>query len=162
RAHAGRARHRRPRQGRWQQPGVLPDGRPYRAGHASLRLRPAAALFEFGVTRDCRQPRAVAAAALRAPGPGSHHPPPRPPRAQAKGPLAVTTVAGASGTVYASTGSLYVAATAWQSPWSDSSGPSTQIYKFALNGNAVPLDAVGMVAGTVLNSFAMDEDAGFF
>jgi uncharacterized secreted protein with C-terminal beta-propeller domain len=84
------------------------------------------------------------------------------PLAASSDPVAVTTVAGSAGIVYASTSNLYVAATSWQSPWSDSKGPSTQIYQFALKGDSVPLTAVGSVAGTVLNSFAMDENAGYF
>lgn len=77
----------------------------------------------------------------------------------ATGPQAVTTIAGTSGTVYASTDSLYVAATDYYSPWRGE-GESTQLYKFALNGDSVPLDAIGTVTGTVLDQFSMDEEAG--
>lgn len=77
------------------------------------------------------------------------------------GPVAVTTVAGTSGEVYASQESLYVAATDYSSPWRNGI-ESTQIYKFALNGDSVPLEAVGSVDGTVLNQFSMDEEDGFF
>jgi uncharacterized secreted protein with C-terminal beta-propeller domain len=76
-------------------------------------------------------------------------------------PVAVTTVAGTSGEIYASTDSLYIAATDYVSPWRGG-GPSTQIYKFALQGDAVPLDAVGVVNGTVLNQFSMDDEGGYF
>jgi len=83
------------------------------------------------------------------------------PAADASGPVAVTTVAGTSGVVYASQDSLYVAATDYVSPWRNGV-ESTQIYKFALLGDSVPLDAVGSVDGMVLNQFSMDEEAGYF
>lgn len=78
------------------------------------------------------------------------------------GPVGVTTTAGTSGTVYASTDSLYVASTDWSSPWWDDAGTTTQIYKFTLQGDSAPLDGVGAVAGTVLNQFSMDEEDGYF
>ena len=83
------------------------------------------------------------------------------PQAGAAGPAAVTTVAGASGEVYASRDSLYVAATDYSSPWRGG-GETTQLYKFSLGGDAIPLDAIGAVDGTVLNQFSMDEEAGHF
>jgi uncharacterized secreted protein with C-terminal beta-propeller domain len=83
------------------------------------------------------------------------------PAADAPGPVAVTTVAGASGEVYASQDSLYIAATDYSSPWRGG-GETTQLYKFALQSDAVPLDALGSVDGTVLNQFSMDEEGGFF
>ncbi|NBO92261.1 MAG: hypothetical protein EBV06_08105 [Planctomycetia bacterium] len=78
------------------------------------------------------------------------------------GPVGVTTTAGTSGTVYASTDSLYVASTDWSSVWWGDGGTTTQIYKFALNGDSAPLDGIGAVSGTVLNQFSMDEDQGYF
>jgi uncharacterized secreted protein with C-terminal beta-propeller domain len=83
------------------------------------------------------------------------------PAADTCDPVAITTIAGTSGNVYASAESLYVAATDYISPWRGG-GASTQIYKFALQGDAVPLDAVGVVGGTILNQFSMDDEAGFF
>lgn len=83
------------------------------------------------------------------------------PTVDGSGPTAVTTIAGTSGTVYASTESLYVAATDYVSPWRGE-GESTQIYKFALDGDAAPLDAVGTVPGWVLDQFSMDEQDGYF
>jgi uncharacterized secreted protein with C-terminal beta-propeller domain len=83
------------------------------------------------------------------------------PTSDTAGPTSVTTVAGTSGEVYASQTSLYVAATDYSSPWRGGV-ESTQIYKFALNGDSVPLDAVGSVDGTVLNQFSMDDEGGYF
>lgn len=83
------------------------------------------------------------------------------PAATEPAPVAITTIAGTSGEVYASMDSLYIAATDYVSPWRDV-GPATQIYKFALDRDAVPLDAVGVVQGTVLDQFSMDDEAGFF
>jgi uncharacterized secreted protein with C-terminal beta-propeller domain len=83
------------------------------------------------------------------------------PLAGAPGPIAVTTIAGASGEVYASPDSLYVAATDYASPWRGG-GATTQLYKFALKADAVPLEAVGAVDGTVLNGFSMDEAGDYF
>lgn len=83
------------------------------------------------------------------------------PAADAPGPASVTTVAGATGEVYASRESLYVAATDYLSPWRGGVA-STQLYKFALDGDSAPLDAVGSVDGTVLNQFSMDEEGGYF
>lgn len=78
------------------------------------------------------------------------------------GPVAVTTTAGLSGTVYASTDSLYVAAANWYVPWFGGDGSSTQLYKFGLDGDSIPLEGVGAVPGTVLDQFSMDEDDGYF
>jgi uncharacterized secreted protein with C-terminal beta-propeller domain len=77
-------------------------------------------------------------------------------------PVGVTTTVGTTGTVYASTQSLYVASTDWSSPWWGGGELATQVYKFALQGDAAPLDGFGTVSGYVLNQFAMDEEAGYF
>lgn len=83
------------------------------------------------------------------------------PTSASPAPASVTTVAGASGQVYASTDSLYVASTDYYSPWRDE-GATTQVYKFSLDGGSAPLDAVGSVNGTVLDRFSMDEADGYF
>jgi len=82
------------------------------------------------------------------------------PAADTANPVGVTTIAGSTGVVYASTSSLYIASTDYYSPWDGTL--NTQIYKFALNGDSVPLDGVGTVQGTVLNQFSMDEHNGYF
>jgi len=77
-------------------------------------------------------------------------------------PVGLTTTVGTTGTVYASTGSLYVASTDWCSPWWGDGGLTTQIYKFGLAGDEAPLEGFGTVDGYVINQFAMDEEAGYF
>lgn len=84
------------------------------------------------------------------------------PSSDSGAPTGVTTTVGTTGTVYASTQSLYVASTDWCSPWWGGGQLSTQVYKFALQGQTAPLDGFGTVSGYVLNQFAMDEEAGYF
>jgi hypothetical protein len=79
------------------------------------------------------------------------------------GPDSTTSTFGLAGEVYASTDSLYVASTSYYSAatgWTWS--PTTFVYEFDLTQAGVPLEATGSVAGSVLNSYSMDEDAGYF
>jgi uncharacterized secreted protein with C-terminal beta-propeller domain len=77
------------------------------------------------------------------------------------GPDATTTVAGISGSVYASADNLYVSATHWGSWWdATDSGSSTNIYQFDLGEADVPLTAMGAVSGVTLNQFSLDETGG--
>lgn len=77
------------------------------------------------------------------------------------GPESVTTVAGVSGTVYASTSSLYVAATAWGAWWDEADDAvTTNVYKFDLASADVPLVSMGAVPGQVLDQFSLDEHDG--
>ena len=74
------------------------------------------------------------------------------------GPDAVTSVAGVSGSVYASTSSLYVSAAHWGNWWDvTDTGSTTNIYKFDLNDADAPLVAMGSVPGTTLDQFSLDE-----
>jgi uncharacterized secreted protein with C-terminal beta-propeller domain len=74
------------------------------------------------------------------------------------GPDAVTSVAGVSGGVYASTSSLYVSASHYGSWWDvTDTGAATNIYKFDLQNADVPLVAMGAVPGLTLNQFSLDE-----
>jgi uncharacterized secreted protein with C-terminal beta-propeller domain len=74
------------------------------------------------------------------------------------GPDAATTVAGVSGSVYASASNLYVSATHWGNWWDSSdSGTTTNIYQFNLEDADVPLTAMGAVPGVTLNQFSLDE-----
>jgi uncharacterized secreted protein with C-terminal beta-propeller domain len=76
------------------------------------------------------------------------------------GPEASTSVAGVSGSVYASTSSLYVSATHWGAWWdATDTGTTTNIYKFDIGSAAMPLVAMGAVAGTTLDQFSLDETA---
>jgi len=77
------------------------------------------------------------------------------------GPESITTVAGVSGTVYASTSSLYVAATAWGNWWDPADElVTTNVYKFDLASVDVPLVSMGAVPGQVLDQFSLDEHDG--
>jgi uncharacterized secreted protein with C-terminal beta-propeller domain len=74
------------------------------------------------------------------------------------GPDATTTVAGVSGSIYASTSNLYVSATHWGNWWDTSdAGQTTNIYQFDLQDADVPLTAMGAVPGMTLNQFSLDE-----
>ena len=76
------------------------------------------------------------------------------------GPDATTTVAGVSGSVYASTSSLYVSATHWGNWWDTRDTiQTTNIYRFDLGADDVPLTAMGAVPGVTLNQFSLDESA---
>jgi uncharacterized secreted protein with C-terminal beta-propeller domain len=78
-------------------------------------------------------------------------------------PIATTSVVGFSGQIYASTTSLYAAATTYEVPMGAWQGElRTDLYKFALNKAAVPLVATGQVAGHVHNQFSMDEEGDYF
>lgn len=76
------------------------------------------------------------------------------------GPDTTTSVAGVAGTLYASTGSLYVSATAVGNWWDAAdSQTTTNIYRFDLEADGTPLVAMGAVPGVTLNQFSFDEDA---
>lgn len=76
------------------------------------------------------------------------------------GPSSTTAVAGCSGQVYASASSLYVWSTNYGAWWDTFDTTwTTNIYKFDLAGDAVPLVAVGAVPGMAINQFALDETA---
>ncbi|NDC63945.1 MAG: hypothetical protein EBZ59_08200 [Planctomycetia bacterium] len=78
------------------------------------------------------------------------------------GPDASTAVAGISGSVYASRGSLYVWASSFGSWWDDTDTASTtNIYRFDLSDDTIPLTSMGAVPGVAINQFSLDEsDAG--
>jgi len=77
------------------------------------------------------------------------------------GPESLTTVAGVSGIVSASTSSLYIASSAWGSWWDPADERvTTNVYKFDLGDASVPLVAMGAVPGQVLDQFSLDEHEG--
>jgi len=79
------------------------------------------------------------------------------------GPKATTSVVGFSGDVYASTENLYVTTQSWDAPLRGWDGdPQTDIYKFALNADSVPLAGTGEVPGWVMNQFSMGENGNDF
>ncbi len=71
--------------------------------------------------------------------------------------LTTTSIAGFAGVVYASTESLYVVSSEWNSGSSFS-----HIYEFDMTVDGTSLGAVGTVPGRVLNQFSMDEYDGYF
>jgi uncharacterized secreted protein with C-terminal beta-propeller domain len=76
------------------------------------------------------------------------------------GPDTATAVAGVSGSVYASTSSLCVWATNHGNWWDDLDGTwTTNIYRFDLGHDSLPLVAMGAVPGMAINQFAFDETA---
>ena len=76
----------------------------------------------------------------------------------AGGPDASTTVAGINtGTIYASTSSLYIASSEWDTT---SHGQLTNLYKFDVSDPKLPLVSSGSVPGVVLNQFSLDEHNG--
>jgi hypothetical protein len=82
----------------------------------------------------------------------------------AAGALGTTTVAGWAGTVYASPAALYLASPFWDG---DPSLPparraGTNLFKFDLKPDSVPLSATGEVGGSVLNQFSMSENGSDF
>jgi uncharacterized secreted protein with C-terminal beta-propeller domain len=78
------------------------------------------------------------------------------------GPESSTSVAGVSGTVYASATGLYISAANWGSWWDDrDTGLTTNIYHFDLGAAGVPLVSMGAVPGTTLDQFSLDEHDGF-
>jgi len=78
------------------------------------------------------------------------------------GPESSTTVAGISGTVYASATGLYVSAANWGSWWdARDTGLTTNLYHFDLAAAGVPLVSMGAVPGTTLDQFSLDEHDGF-
>jgi uncharacterized secreted protein with C-terminal beta-propeller domain len=77
------------------------------------------------------------------------------------GPESSTSVAGVTGTVYASTTGLYISAANWGSWWDDrDTGLTTNIYHFDLGTAGVPLVSMGAVPGTTLDQFSLDEHDG--
>ncbi|MEA4888289.1 MAG: beta-propeller domain-containing protein [Clostridiaceae bacterium] len=76
----------------------------------------------------------------------------------------VRSIIGSSGTVYASTGYLYIGA--WKSDWDGQSNSvpvySTEIYRFKLAGAALTEAGKGTVPGSIINQFSMDEYDGYF
>jgi uncharacterized secreted protein with C-terminal beta-propeller domain len=70
---------------------------------------------------------------------------------------AVGVVAPYSATVYATADHLYLVGNRWSYVPDGASSETTVIQKFALNGDAATLTAVGTVPGRALNQFAIDE-----
>jgi uncharacterized secreted protein with C-terminal beta-propeller domain len=73
-----------------------------------------------------------------------------------------SVIVGNSDNVYSSTSNLYVASTDWSGPYYYNRGQFTKLYRFALGLGKVEYKAEGLVPGTILNQFSMDEYRGNF
>ncbi|HBP38814.1 MAG TPA: hypothetical protein DD640_08770, partial [Clostridiales bacterium] len=76
----------------------------------------------------------------------------------------ILAILGSSGSVYASTENLYVAA--WNYKWDGKEDSiatySTDIYRFRLDGAQISEAGKGSVPGSIINQFSMDEHEGYF
>ena len=70
---------------------------------------------------------------------------------------AATTIMGMSGQVYASADNLYLFSPEWLA-----GGHRTHLHKFSLGETSITFEASGVVPGTPLNSFSMDEEGDQF
>ena len=68
-------------------------------------------------------------------------------------------ILGSGNQIYASAKNLYVTKNKYWYGWGQNNTPTTEIYKFSLNGTEVQFEEKGEVIGTVLNQFSMSEDA---
>lgn len=75
--------------------------------------------------------------------------------------VSTKSILGYGSTVYASAENLYVAAHS-QQDLGNKSSDATQLYRFSLDGGNIELEAEGMVPGSIINQFAMDEYDGTF
>src|SRR5712692_727412 len=67
-----------------------------------------------------------------------------------------TFLIGASSTIYASTGNIYLTSTTW------TCNQETVIHRINIDGLCINYEATGTVPGQVLNQFSMDENNGYF
>lgn len=72
-------------------------------------------------------------------------------------PVAATSIVGWGGEVYASTDALYLSQPTWTNEQQQS-----ELFKFTLGADAVPLAASGIVTGNVSSQFAMDQFGDYF
>ncbi len=74
-----------------------------------------------------------------------------------------TAVVGCTGQIYMSSNSLFVAATGYDAPMGNWMGDCrTDIYKFTVDNAGVSFNGAGQVPGWIINSYAMDENNGYF
>ncbi len=76
----------------------------------------------------------------------------------------ILSILGSSGSIYASTSFLYVAAYNYQWDGKETSAPTytTDIYRFKLFGAQISEAGKGSVPGSIINQFSMDEHEGYF
>jgi uncharacterized secreted protein with C-terminal beta-propeller domain len=68
-----------------------------------------------------------------------------------------TFLMGGTSTLYASMENIYLTGYQW-----DEEGGGTRIFKISIDGRSIEYTADGIVPGTVLNQFSLDEDKGYF
>lgn len=73
-----------------------------------------------------------------------------------------SVLVGNGDNVFTSLNNLYVASTDWSGPYYYAQVNSTKVYKFALSNGQIDYKAEGLVPGTILNQFSMDEYLGNF
>ncbi|MGD6807673.1 MAG: beta-propeller domain-containing protein [Candidatus Bathyarchaeia archaeon] len=73
-------------------------------------------------------------------------------------PTNMTVMMGGASTMYVSTGNIYIT----YPDWNYESGSYTSIYRVAIDGLQLSLEAQGSVPGNTINQYAMDENAGDF
>lgn len=78
------------------------------------------------------------------------------------GPDDVSSILGSYGQVYASPESFYIVSNQWGHRWGGFGGSESHIHKFDLHDGGSDLAATGVVDGSLLNQFSMDEHAGLF
>jgi len=76
--------------------------------------------------------------------------------------VSTKSILGNGSTVYSSQNNLYVAAYSQLDTPDNVYTDATKLYRFSLNGGHIELEAEGMVPGTIINQFSMDEWDGYF
>ncbi|TSC58999.1 MAG: beta propeller domain-containing protein [Candidatus Peregrinibacteria bacterium Greene0416_19] len=87
------------------------------------------------------------------------------PTGSATGEVKREVILGDGQNVYSSLQNLYVASTEWNYGWNPDrprSTESTNVFRFAIDGDGVTFKAKGSVPGHILNQFSMDEHASTF
>jgi uncharacterized secreted protein with C-terminal beta-propeller domain len=70
-------------------------------------------------------------------------------------PTDMTILMGGTSNMYVSTGNMYIT-------FPDTTGESTEIYRVSINGANLSFDAKGIVPGSILNQYSMDEYNNYF
>ncbi|NLL46129.1 MAG: hypothetical protein GX250_04895, partial [Clostridiales bacterium] len=76
--------------------------------------------------------------------------------------VSTKSMLGYGNTIYSSSENLYVAAYSQLKESGNRSSDATQLYRFSLDAGNIELEAEGMVPGSIINQFAMDEYDGTF
>jgi uncharacterized secreted protein with C-terminal beta-propeller domain len=76
--------------------------------------------------------------------------------------VSTKSILGYGNTVYSSEDNLYVAAYSQLDTEEDKYSDATKLYRFSLRNGNIEFEAEGIVPGTIINQFAMDEHKGTF